>query len=228
MLTRQSLAQELTQVSTAGWQGTDDFVGFERIFLTINHQMDAVEWSAFDQKIHLVICPGIPFSILTRQSLAQELTQVSTAGWQGTDDFVGFERIFLTINHQMDAVEWPAFDQKIHLLKCLGIPFSILTRRSLAQELTQVSTAGWQGTDDFVGFERIFLTINHQIDAVEWPAFDQKIHLVICPSIPFSILTRRSLAQELTQVSTAGWQGTDDFVGFDTIFLNMNHQIKAR
>jgi hypothetical protein len=40
-------------VSTAGWQGTDDFVGFERIFLTINHQCIKVQIRSIKVQIGL-------------------------------------------------------------------------------------------------------------------------------------------------------------------------------
>jgi hypothetical protein len=120
------------------------------------------------------------------------------------------------MNHQIDAVEWTPFDQKRLLRFARGIPSCLLTRPGLLQPTRGASLTPMLRIDDFVKFQNMFLRMNHQIDATEWPPFDQKIFR---PGIPFSTLARPSLPH-LTK--GASWMPTlriDNFVEFQTMFL---------
>jgi hypothetical protein len=82
------------------------------MFLRMNHQIDAVEWPPFDQKRLLRFAPGIPSCLLTRPGLLQPTRGASLTSMLRIDDFVEFQNMFLRMNHQIDATEWPPFDQK--------------------------------------------------------------------------------------------------------------------
>jgi hypothetical protein len=79
------------------------------------------------------------------------------------------------MNHQIDAVEWPSFNQKRHLRTRSGNPFFALTLLRLLHLQTGGSSTRPQGIDDFIGFQKMFLTmLNHQNPAAEWSAFNLK------------------------------------------------------
>jgi hypothetical protein len=99
----------------------------------MNHQIDAGEWLPFDPKSPLRFKPGIAFSMLTRPSLPQPNRAASLTPLQRIDDFVDFQTIFMRMNRQIDAGEWPSFDQKRFLWFRPGIPFSMFTPMSLPQ-----------------------------------------------------------------------------------------------
>jgi hypothetical protein len=54
---------------------------------------------------------------------------------------------------------------------------------------------------------------------------DQKRHSMLRPSSPFSILSQPSLPQPGTRASSTPSLRIDDFVGLQTIFQSMNHQV---
>jgi hypothetical protein len=55
--------------------------------------------------------------------------------------------------------------------------------------------------DNFVAFQLIFLRLNNQVDAREWPSLDQKRLSWFGPGIPFSMWTRPSLLHPKTSAS---------------------------
>jgi hypothetical protein len=80
------------------------------------------------------------------------------------------------MNHQIDTVEWPSFDQRRHSWMSSGSPFFALTLPSLPRPQTGASSTRPQGVDNFIGFQNAFLSMNHQRPAVEWSAFNQQRH----------------------------------------------------
>jgi hypothetical protein len=109
------------------------------------------------------------------------------------------------MNHQIDAVEWPSFNQKKHLRMSLGSPFFALTLLSLPQPQTGASLTWLQGVHDFIGFQNMFLSMNHQSPTAEWLAIDQKRHSMLRIGIPFSAWTRLSLPRATRGESTTPW-----------------------
>jgi hypothetical protein len=55
-----------------------------------------------------------------------------------------------------------------------GTLFSALTRSSLPQPKRAASLKPLLRIDNFVGFQSTIMRMNRQIDAAEWPSFDQK------------------------------------------------------
>jgi hypothetical protein len=51
---------------------------------------------------------------------------------------------------------------KTHLRSSLGSPFFALTLPSLPQPQTEASLTRPQGVEDFIGFQNMFLSMNHQ------------------------------------------------------------------
>jgi hypothetical protein len=62
----------------------------------------------------------------------------------------------ISMNHQIDAAEWPSFNQKRHLRTSLGSPFFALTLPSLPQLQTGALLTRPQGIDDSLGFKTCF------------------------------------------------------------------------
>jgi hypothetical protein len=95
-----------------------------------------------------------------------------------------FQNVFLRRNHQIDAAEWPPFSQKRLLQFRAGAPFATLTQMSLPQPTRGASLWPLLRMDDFVDIQNVFLRMNHQIDAADWPPFDQKRLLRFGPGAP--------------------------------------------
>jgi hypothetical protein len=84
---------------------TDDFIGFQNAFLSMNHQNLAVEWSAFRM--------GTPFSVWTRPSLPHPMQRESTTPWPSNRQFGGFQKSHAHVSKQQSTwLEWTPFDQK--------------------------------------------------------------------------------------------------------------------
>jgi hypothetical protein len=75
------------------------------------------------------------------------------------NNFVGFHNVFLRMNHQIDAVEWPSFCQRRLLRFRRGIPFStLLTPPSLPQPRRGGALSNpLPRIDNFVGFQLIVM-----------------------------------------------------------------------
>jgi hypothetical protein len=74
--------------------------------------------------------------------------------------------------------------------------------------------------DDFVEFQSIFLMrMNRQIDAAEWPSFDQKRLSRFGPGTSFSMVTPWSLPQPKSAASLRPLLRIDDLVGIQKRFF---------
>jgi hypothetical protein len=110
---------------------------------------------------------------------------------------------------EIDAGEWPSFDEKRLSWQGPGVAFSMLTRLNFSRlPKRAASLTSPLRIDHFVEFRSsIFMRMNHQIDAGEWPSFDQK-RLSRCEQgIALSMLTRLSLPQPLKRTALLAHQG---------------------
>jgi hypothetical protein len=128
----------------------------------------------------------------TQPSLRQPKRAASLTPLLGVDDFVGCQNMFLRMNHQVDAGEWPLFDKNVFAVWA-GIPLSALIRLSLPQPRRAASlTPSLRVLGNFVGCQNLLVRMNCQVDAAEWPPFFQKM-LAVWAGCSFSMWTRPSL-----------------------------------
>jgi hypothetical protein len=88
---------------------------------------EKLQVNAFDQKRLLRMSSGSPFLALTTPNLPQPQTGATLTRPQGIDNFIGFQNMFLNMNHQSPVAEWLAFDQKRGFMLGMGTPFSAWT-----------------------------------------------------------------------------------------------------
>jgi len=122
-----------------------------------------------------------------------------------------FERAYL---------QWPPFDQ--------NSPFSVLAKH----KLLRICPANLAATrrkerprllgyriNDFLSFQKRFIISNNQPALVEWSPFDQKRHLLLWASGPFSVLTTSSLPQPKRGAPSTSWLSNCGLPEFQTTFL---------
>jgi hypothetical protein len=148
---------------------------FQNEFLSMNHQNPALGWSAFDQKRHSMLATGTPFSAWTLPSLSQPAGGSSLKLLLQTDDFIGFQNAFLSMNHQNPTAEWSAFDQKRHSMLTTGTPFSAWTQPSFPHPMQRESSTPWPSNWRISGFQKSFAPVsNQQSTWLEQAPFNQK------------------------------------------------------
>jgi hypothetical protein len=81
-----------------------DLVTFQTTFLRMNHQIDVIEWSAFDQNDSPCLELGIPFLCIATVELTPTFGSfVHPLDYQFTD-LVAFQTTCLIMNHQNTVV----------------------------------------------------------------------------------------------------------------------------
>jgi hypothetical protein len=98
--------------------------------------------------------------MLTQPSLPQRKRAPLLTPSLRIDDFVEFQKMFLRMNRQMDAGEWPSFDQKRLSRFGPGISFCMLNRPNLPQPKRAASLMPSLRIDDFVEFQKMLLRMN--------------------------------------------------------------------
>jgi hypothetical protein len=167
---------------------------------------------------------GTPFSVWNSPSLSQPVGGASLKLLLRTDNFIGFQNMFLSMHHQNIAAEWSAFDQNRCSMLRTDTCFSAWTLPSLSQPVLGALLKLLLQTQCFIEFQNMFLSMNHQNLAVEWSAFNQKRHSMLRTGTPFSAWTRPSLPHLVQRESTTPRLSNWWFGGFQKSFTHVSNQ----